>query len=258
MKLPQIALLIIIVLGLFSCSGSDPLDQDTEPPYRPMLRPHLGDTGDAPLTWNGQNIIITDETNGIDTVSEGNFIRIPWEPFVDTDLSHIKVFRFSNHDPNPVEIASNESASNMYYLDTSSDLIERNWYSYYIHLYDGSGNYSVSDTVSYAFLAKSNLYTPENGEIVSPVSLTLKWYGIGTNASKFRVLIWDEIGNIIYHSDIDVNTQEDPLETIVPTNLLSDLPHGTVLRWRVDAFDNDAEHEIMMGSESHERTFILE
>ncbi|MDD2229000.1 MAG: hypothetical protein PHY48_06280 [Candidatus Cloacimonetes bacterium] len=262
MKIQLIALLIIIILGLFSCSGSDPLDQDTDPPYSPILRPHLGDTGDAPVFWNNQNIIITDETNGIDAVSDGNFIRIPWEPFVDTDLSHINVFRFSNHDTTPVEIASNVPASDTYYLDTSNDLVQRYWYSYYIHLYDGSGNFSISDTVSYALLGKCTLVSPQDGATVSPISLTLQWSDMGTNASSFRVLIWNESGKLIYTENQLIDIPAGTYEITVPNNLeIEDdvvISSGDVLRWRVDAFDYDATQDADMGSESQERTFIIQ
>ena len=246
----------LMLLVTLSCSGDDPLDQDTEAPTQPTLRPHLGDTGDQLVTWNGQNITLNDDTNGIDTVSDGNFIRIPWEPFIDTDLSHVKVFRFSNHDANPVEIAASVPSSERYYLDTDNQLQERVWYSYFIHLYDSNGNYSVSDTVSYALLSKCLLDYPANNEIVPLFNLKLRWTSDGVNASSFRLLMWNEENELIHHQDVYIDIPEDVYEIPVPANL--NVSSGDVIRWRVDAFDDEFGYEIKLGSESSERIFIIQ
>ncbi|PKN73052.1 MAG: hypothetical protein CVU50_04675 [Candidatus Cloacimonetes bacterium HGW-Cloacimonetes-3] len=256
MKILMFILICIMVLGLFSCSGDDPLDQDTDPPARPMLRPHLGDTGDPPVVWNYQTIELNDSNNGIDAVQDGNFIRIPWEPFIDTDVSHLNVFRFSEFEPTPVLVAGNVPASSRSYLDQSNTLVERVWYSYFIHLYDGSGNYSVSDTVSYAFLYKCNLEHPDEGSTVSQVNLKLQWTDYGVNASSFRVLIWNELDELLYTETINVHVPVDVYEIPFPNGL--PVASGDLIRWRVDAFDQDADIEILMGSESQERTFYLE
>jgi hypothetical protein len=221
-----------------------------------MLRPHLGDTGDPPYFWNNQLIVLNDDTNGIDAVADGDFIRVPWEPLVDTDLSHLNVFRFSNFDPTPVMIAQGLSASNTYYLDTSNDLVERRWYSYFIHLYDASGNYSESDTVSYALLSKCTLVSPGNGDTVSLVGLKLQWTDASTYASSFRVLLFDADGKYLYHEDIDIAVPVEIYEITVPVTL--NVASGDLVRWRVDAFDHDAGHEVLMGSESSERIFYIQ
>lgn len=256
MRLALYLIMSLIILSMLSCSGDDPLGTDSEPPARPILRPHLGDTGDSPVTWNGLSITLNDDNNGIDTVSEGNFIKIPWEPFIDTDLSHVKVFRFSNHNAEPVEIASNVTASARQYLDTDNSLQERVWYSYFIHLYDSSGNYSVSDTVSYALLSKCLLDYPANNQIVPLFNLKLRWTSDGVGASSFRVLLWNEENQLLYHQDIFIAVPEDTYEVAVPANL--EVYPGDVIRWRVDAFDEDFGYNIKMGSESQERVFIIQ
>jgi len=256
MKTILYLILCFVLLSTLSCSGDDPLDSDSVPPAQPTLRPHLGDTGDPPVDWNGLNITLNDDNNGIDTVSEGDFIRVPWEPFIDTDLSHVKVFRFSNHNAEPVEIASNVSPSARHYLDTDNQLQERVWYSYFIHLYDSSGNYSISDTVSYALLSKCLLDYPANNQIVPLLNLKLRWTSDGVGASSFRVLLWNEENELIYHQDIYIAVPEDIYEVWVPANLV--VNSGDVIRWRVDAFDDDFGYNIKMGSESQERVFIIQ
>lgn len=256
MKKLMIALACILILGLLSCSGDDPLDQDTDPPAKPMLRPHLGDTGDQPVSWNNQIIEINDTNNGIDAVPDGNFIRIPWEPFIDTDVSHLDVYRFSNFEPTPVVIAQGVPATSRSYLDQNTAWVERVWYSYFIHLYDGSGNYSVSDTVTYALLYKCNPEYPAEGSTVSPVNLNLQWTDYGVNASSFRVLIWNELGVLLYSELINVHVPVAVYEIPFPNGL--EVESGDLIRWRVDAFDRDADNVILMGSESQERTFYLE
>ncbi|MDZ4183028.1 MAG: hypothetical protein U1B83_09140, partial [Candidatus Cloacimonadaceae bacterium] len=87
MKYALYLVLLLTMIGLLSCAGEDDPDKDKIPPYPPTLIPHLGDTGDPPVFYEGQWIVLNDENNGIDTVPDGNWIRIPWIPFIDTDLS---------------------------------------------------------------------------------------------------------------------------------------------------------------------------
>ncbi len=257
MKLINILCLIIILLTLLSCSGDDPIDNDTIPPSNPKLIAHRGDVGDPPMIVNNQPVAITDENNGIDADPVGNWINLRWEPLIDTDLSHIKVFRFSESDPEPDSLATIPASDNGF-QDRDGSLVEREWYSYFIELYDSSGNYSTSDTVSYALLAKSNLYTPEEGATVSPLGLKLRWYKGSSYATRFRVLVWiDATNELKWFSDFYLATEDDPLEVNFPV-LSPAIPSGTALRWRVDAFDDSDIHSSSMGSESHERIFYLE
>lgn len=259
MKLINILCLIIILLTLLSCSGDDPIDNDTIPPSNPKLIAHRGDVGDPPMIVNNQPVAITDENNGIDADPVGNWINLRWEPFIDTDLSHIKVFRFSESYPEPDSIATIPASDNSF-QDRDGNLIEREWYSYFIELYDSSGNFSTSDTVSYGLLAKSNLYTPEEGATVSRIGLKLRWYKGSSYATRFRVLVWRELTNeLISIPDFYLATEDDPLEVNFPiVSLNPPLESGEAMRWRVDAFDDSDIHSSSMGSESHERIFYIE
>lgn len=252
-----IAALLMITL-LFSCSGNDPPEKDKIPPATPKLIEHLGDTGDEPIIVDGVPLYLNDDNNGIDAVPDGNWIKIPWKRFIDNDLSHLKVYRFTEQ-TEPLLIDTVPAAED-YYLDQSS-LVEREWYYYYIELYDASGNFSVSDTVSYALLAKSKLSSPAEGAFVSPNNLKLYWRIGDKHTTEFRVLIWDEqTGELVYHIDyFYAPNEENPPPPQVPFPIMTPAPvNGQVFRWRVDSFDYDSEHEKKMGSESEERTFIIQ
>ncbi|MDY0151399.1 MAG: hypothetical protein RBS43_03920 [Candidatus Cloacimonas sp.] len=255
MKIGLILLTALLLVGLMSCSGDEPIDQDTTPPSAPQLIPHLGDTGDDPVNINGVTVYWNDDNNGIDTVPDGDCIKVPWKPFIDSDLSHVKIYRFSESELTPV-LLNTVPAIEEYYLDQSS-LIEREWYSYYTELYDASGNFSVSDTVSYALLAKSNLYLPQNGATVPTQNLSLFWNRGDSYASKFRVLVWNEANELIYSYNYNLATELDPLFVSFPV-MSPPLTSGQVLRWRVDSFDFDNEHNAYLGSESEERTFTIQ
>ena len=249
----------VLLLGLLSCSGDDPTDKDTTAPSTPHLIAHLGDTGDDPVIIDNQQVFLNDEINGIDAVPDGDWIKIPWKPFIDTDLSHVKVYRYTQTEPSPVLVGT-VPALDEYYLD-QSDLTVRTWYSYFIELYDASGNFSVSDTVSYAILDKCNLYTPSNGDVVSPNNLMLYWNRGDSDTSQFRVLVWtvddnDNLDLILSHN-YNLGQENDPLWIQFPI-MTPPLASGTKLRWRVDALDWDDENQKFMGSESEERTFFIQ
>lgn len=251
MKHVLFILILVAILCLSACSGDDPLELDTIPPTSPDLIEHLGDP-------SIQNTDITDDNNGIDADPVGNWINISWEPFIDTDLSHAKIYRFSEVDPEPVVIDTIPASAEKY-QDQDPSLVEQVRYSYFMELYDSSGNYSVSDTVSYALLAKCNLFTPEDGETVSPVSLRLRWNRGDSYATRFRVLVWiEETHQLKWSTDYYLATEDDPLWVSFPIFGPGEIPSGTVLRWRVDAFDDSNENSGSMGSESHERLFTLE
>ncbi|MDP2172782.1 MAG: hypothetical protein Q8M98_04980 [Candidatus Cloacimonadaceae bacterium] len=246
MKYALYLVMIMLLIGLLSCSGEDNPDKDKIPPFPPTLIPHLGDTGDPPV----QGIVFNDENNGIDTVPDGNWIRVLWKPFIDTDLSHVKIFRYNQFNTTPVLIDSIPSYNN-FYVDSRTQLNERVRYSYFIDLVDVSGNVARSDTVSYALLGKSILLTPGNNATISPVGATFMWNRSGF-ASSFRLLILNENDGYVYHQDLVVSTEEDPLFLTFPTNLAQEYS-GQSLRWRIDSFDWDEEMQMFMGSESIER-----
>jgi hypothetical protein len=50
--------------------------------------------------------VLTDDNNGIDAVPDGNWIKLSWDPFIDNDLSHLKIYRYSDIDTLAQEIAN--------------------------------------------------------------------------------------------------------------------------------------------------------
>lgn len=257
MKKIRLLLVLLALLLLWGCSGDDDKDKDKTPPTTPVMIPHLGDTGDPRIMINDAWVEISDDNNGIDTVPEGQWIRLAWEPFIDNDLSHLKIYRFSDLEPDAGEIAE-IPANSISYLD-KGPLVERSWYSYYIELFDASGNSSVSDTVSYAILTKPNLISPANGASVSTSGLYLEWDAADDGSGFYRVLVWDEELELLWYYDVNVEIvdEEDDMQIIkCPFPVMSPvIASGSTLRWRVDYFDWDEEHQMYMGSESNERIF---
>ena len=242
------ALLVIgtLLLCLAACAGSENDNVDKIPPIRPVMVPHLGDTGDEPAEWNNLTVILNEENNGIDAVPDGDWIRVLWDPFKDSDLSHVKIWRFNDFEPEPVLVDS-ISAAARYYVDVSSDLTERVWYHYFIDLVDLAGNSSRSDTSSYALLSKSMLVYPQNNATVPRTNAEFKWESTGV-ASKYRLMIFDESNNYLHHQDL--YAAMDSLYIKLPVNM-DWYPRS--VRWRVDSFDWDQEKLMYMGSESQER-----
>lgn len=248
------SLIFISLLGLallFSCSGTDKHDVDTTPPYPPTMIPHLGDPGDAPTTYYGQPTVLTDENNGIDTVPEGDWIRISWKPFLDEDLNLIRVWRFDELNQTPVKLDS-LPPNKKEYLD-SSLLTERLWYSYFIDIVDFAGNYSTSDTVSYAILPKPMLLDPPNNGTVSRTQAVARWSNSGF-ATSFRFMLFDSNHNYKWHQDY-FTALEDQLFVTIP---VTEIQSGQSYYWRVDAFDWDEERQQYLGAESMERVFHVQ
>lgn len=252
--------IILLLVLLTGCAGEDNSGKDTTPPTRPVLIPHLGDPGDNPIYINGALVEITDENNGIDTVPTGQMIRISWEPLVDTDLSHMKIFRFSDIDTTTVEIDEIQ-ANRTSYLD-QGPLVERVWYSYFVELFDASGNSAVSDTVSYAILAKPYLISPDHGSIQNTSNLKFMWNRADDSSGFYRVLVWNQDRKLIWHTDFNLATEDDPLflpfPIIVPGPGEDPILSGDMLTWRIDYFDWDEQYQMYMGSESEERVFIVQ
>ena len=245
---------VLMIMALIGCAGEDSLGKDKVPPTAPTLIPHLGDTGDPAVSYNGQSVYLNDENNGIDTVPDGDWIKISWMPFIDNDLSHLKIFRYDEFNTESVLIDS-ISSSNTQYVDNSSLTVQTR-YSYFIELVDFTGNSTLSDTVSYALLSKVNLVSPEAGSTVQANNVTFQWYRSGF-ASKYRVIVFNQNYEYVWHQDLDVAFEEDLLSMRFPVNLGQDYV-GQTMRWRVDALEMDNELGVYIGSESYERTMHVQ
>lgn len=247
-------LTVVIITVLFACSGKDNLTVDKIPPIRPILIPHLGDWGDGPVEYNGQIIYLTDENNGIDALPDGNWIRVSWEHFLDTDLDYVRIFRFNEFNLTPVLIDS-ISSNNEFYSDSRASLDTHTRYSYFIEIIDNSGNSAISDTVSYALLSKQIPIAPINGSEANPSNITFEWQKSG-EIDKFRILVLDENRFYMWHRDIPVATEGDFFDTALPNNLLHNYT-GNFIYWRIDAFRWDHDLDFFIGSESYEQTLYL-
>jgi len=254
MKNIYLILVVISAVLLISCAGEDKLKVDKIPPVSPILIPHLGDTGDLPVIYENQTISLNDENNGIDTVPDGDWIRILWQPFLDTDLSHVKVYRFNEFQTTPVLVDSIPS-SNRYYLDSSAALNYETVYSYFIDLVDSSGNTARSDTVAYAILSKPQLISPDQNASVTPADIAFRWARSGF-ASKYRAVVFDANYEYVWHQDLVVSFEEDQMSILFPVNLAQQYA-GQSLTWRIDSFEWNNTLQNYMGAESFERSMHI-
>lgn len=246
---------LLTALLVTACAGEDKKSVDTQAPAPPSLVRHLGDTGDLPIEYNGAELVFTEENNGIDAVPDGNWIRVSWKPFIDNDVSHVHIWRFDEYNTEP-ELIDNIPANSRQYVDSKEQLNIGTRYSYFIDLFDFSGNSSRSDTVSYALLSKVNLISPANNALVSTTDIDLTWQRSGF-ASKYRAIVFDEDYKYVWHQDIVVSFEEDIMHLPFPTNLASE-HSGESLYWRVDSFEWDSELEMEVGSESGERIIHIQ
>lgn len=260
-----IILVAVSIIVLFACSGKDLLTVDKIPPIRPILVPHRGDLGDSLVVVNGYLVnLIDDDNNGIDAVPDGNWIRVSWEHFLDTDLDYVKIYRFDEFNLIPSLIDS-ISSGNEYYVDSRNQLSTHTRYSYFIEVVDNSGNTSVSDTVSYTLLSKQIPIEPENESEMNPNDIVFRWQKSG-EIGKFRIVVFDENHYYMWHDDIQVAFEGDYFDYVVdnPINLdaillktLLNSYTGELIYWRIDAFTWDSELEFFIGSESYEQTLYL-
>jgi hypothetical protein len=227
------------------------------PPTKPILIPHLGDTGDSPDSsyYNGNWVILTDDTNGIDAVPDIDGIRLRWGNLLDLDLNMIKIWRFDDFSA-PRVIAS-ISASQDYFTDAKNQTMNGDSlyysYSYFIEVFNRAGLSTKSDTVSYRLLEKQIPHSPANGSILTTMTnLNFIFDRSGLN-TKFRVLLFDEYHDLIWSTnlqDVAQNTYSIPYTGPVFTN--------KTMSWRVDAFEWDSILHMYAGSESYENNFTVQ
>ncbi len=257
MKKIQASLIIMIVfysLFLISCAGEDSVLVDTTPPQKAEMVPHLGDfDGNSQTDYWGNNALITDENNGIDAVSGGDWIRIMWKDLnEDTDLEFYRVYRYREEFSGIVDSTFVDSviiSNDNFYIDKfnkhSGTALYNDWF-YYIEVFDRAGNSTFSDTVCYRLEEKPNL---SGFSDVNPDSLIFQW-GTISGISKYLFLIFDkndqngELSIVKSESITDTDPQFPWVEYSFPK---SELSNGKYY-WRVDAFGDDNDKK--SGSES--------
>ena len=264
----KLLFIFVPILLLFSCTGKEILDVDTKAPNKPQLIPHLGDTGDIQGnldTLNYYSTIDVDfESNGMDAVMEGDWIKTQWFPLEDSDIDFLKIYRFSNIDYysdtlNFVQIIDTVDYDNqIYYVDKSSMLTDKINF-YFIEAFDDAGNSTLSDTTGFKLIDKPILTSPSNySEIQNINEVTFEWQP-SANAIQYRLLIFNEDRELIWkNTPLDIgyfSVQYDgpPVDA------------GSTLIWRVDSFGLNLPfiiegnyYIIESGAESIERYLIVE
>lgn len=249
------ALILSAVPFIISCSGKESFGIDNKPPEPLVLIPHLGDTGD-PFLING--VPVNDTNNGIDTVPDNDWIRIQWQPVYDQDLNYIKIFRFGDYSPTTfVDSLSRADVNKNEYLDTRLSQLSpvgQTW-SYFVEGYDLSGNYSVSDTVSYGLLQKPILLAPHDFAQVQSNNLSFQWLPT-IDSIHYRVLVFDSDNEYIWHYDYYIDAESE--DTLSIDYWGPDLTAYEMIVWRVDTFDDvNLQGIAMSGAESYERVVYL-
>lgn len=256
----NIVYLCLFALILFACAGEESTNVDTTPPQNAILFEHLGDTGDGKVFVEQLNdsLWVDDSNNGIDAVPIGDKIRLNWDHVAESDLKMIRIFRYSQG-YTPVQIDSIAPSRDSYEDNFTSvgdlPVTETQWF-YFIQLLDQSGNYSISDTVSYRLIDKAILSNPTDNAVLINSNITFSWYRT-REVDMFRLLIFDENENYVWHRDLNVSLEGNFIQ--LSYNGDTPLPPGTYY-WRVDAFRDKTgpSNSFVSGSESNQRVFIIQ
>jgi len=197
----NILIIILITLGLLGCVGEESLGIDKIPPEKPEMIAHLGDSGD---TINGQSNYSfygfeEMEENGIDTMPDGNKIKIEWEPLLDNDIDYVRIHRFSEQAYLADSLAFSQVIDSLtytgrnYYVDNfweESQPVGKSWF-YFIEPFDNAGNSTLSDTVCYRLLNKPLIQSPLDFTETDEINdLTFSWE-ITNDATSYRIVLFN-------------------------------------------------------------------
>jgi len=269
-----ITLALIGMIMLIGCTGEESLGVDTQPPNKPELVVHQGDTGDIITgiqgeadTLNFYNTIDLDfENNGIDAMMEGNWIKTQWFRLEDSDIDYLEIFRFSAQDYyadtlNYISVIDTVDYDEQNYYVDKTAMTNKNYF-YFIKVFDDAGNSAVSDTTGYKIIEKPLLIAPnDNHSTNDAYSIIFEWQQIGSNARLHKLIVFNENRELLWQ-----NTPLDQEDFIVPYDGPF-LEPGTVLIWRVDAFGWDYttpnaiegnNYVVEAGSESVERYIFID
>ncbi len=267
MKLNRFLIVFVFLtcLILIACSDDD-TSGPGNPPWKPDLIHHIGDAGDVGQksytvnTPDGEitNVvdIVNDNNNGIDAVSDGNWIKIQWVPFID-DIEYVRIYRFRKEYTGIVDhilVDSIRTVQDESYVDNTLNEVNigQELY-YYIEIVDEHQQYSVSDTVAYKLVDKALPKEPNNQVTIAGVdSISFVWDRIPSGlVARYRVVMFDVNDDIVWsYDEFDADPNEEDLVAVF------DIPEGFesgTYYWRVDAFGNDVL--VKSGSESLLRMF---
>ncbi|MEA1972737.1 MAG: hypothetical protein U9N34_05525 [Candidatus Cloacimonadota bacterium] len=250
-----LSLSTLMLLLLMSCTGSELIDVDTTPPFKPHLIHHLGDAGDGMVeNSNGEMIELTDENNGTDAVPTGDKIKIMWEYLEDTDLDYIKIYRFNYEQINFTTVDSILADGVSFYEDAfmqNSNPIGEEWF-YCIEVFDQAGNSTISDTTSYELVDKPLLSYPADNQLIDDTQLYFRW-NIVSGIEHYRLLLFDNNGILKRTGDIFESTTSGDSISFEQT-VGDDLPPFFSGQWRIDAISASNSN---MGSESNQRSIRI-
>lgn len=252
---------LILVLGfvMFGCTGDEEIDKDTIPPTKPVLVPHLGDTGDGTISYNNDDIFLDDTNNGIDADSGNPGFKLLWEPLIfDNDLEKIIIHRYMNDDIDNIVRVDSITAENNTYIDNSisADFLHENKFSFFIDVYDRAGNSTRSDTVHYRLSEKVYPTSPFNGQVLASSSNLVFDWNDSVNYDFYRILLFSNQDGLIWFKDILIDAPDENLQDDSSANYTGgNLSEGDYY-WRVDVFKFDYElDDYYYGDIDDNRTF---
>lgn len=270
-------IILIMLIGIFiliGCTGEESLGVDTQPPNKPELVVHQGDTGDIITGFQGEidtlNFYNTTplhfENNGMDAMMDGNWIKTQWFRLEDSDIDYLKIYRFSAQDYfadtlNYISVIDSVDYNvDNHYVDKTS-MINKNYF-YFIEAFDDAGNSTFSDTTGYRIIEKPFLIAPNDNHTTNDgYNIIFEWQQIGSNARLHTLLVFNEDRELLW-----LNTPLDHQDFIVPYDGPF-LEAGTTIIWRVDSFGWDYStpnpiegnnYVVETGSESVERYIFIE
>ena len=240
------------LLFLISCSAKDRFSENNTPPSKPNLIQHLGAVGDA--EW------LADTNNGIDSVSEEDWIRLQWDRLIDNDLKIIRIYRFAKDlNQSPVKIDSTLWNSTQYidrFASTTLGDVSRldtDWH-YFIRAVNLANNFTDSDTVNFRLLQKPFLVYPTDGMAFESTSNIVFRWGLQGDSTRLRLLLFDENENLIWKYDEHIIISDTIYEKRYDG---MPLPNGSY-SWRIDSKgETDIENNIFSGSKSETRILSI-
>lgn len=267
-----LGLLLALAISMLGCSGDDEVEKDTIAPTKPILVPHLGDTGDGTISYNNDEIFLDDDNNGIDADSGNRGFRLMWEPLIyDNDLEKIIIHRYMNNDIDNIVLVDSITAENNTYIDNSisADYLHENKFSFFIDVFDRAGNSTRSDTVHYRLAEKVYPISPFNGQsLTSSSNLVFDWND-SNNYDFYRVLLYSNESGLIWFKDILIDAPDENLQDDSSANYNGGQLADGEYYWRVDVFkydyelddfyygDSDENRSFYYGSESEISSFLI-